>query len=614
MNQQFLDHIRHSTAHMLAAAVLESYPGTKLGIGPTIENGFYYDFLFPEGIVISENDLSKIEETMRRIAKGGHVFKRKEVSVEEAKNFEKDQPFKLELIEEFAKESKKLTLYESGLFTDLCRGGHAENTTEIPLEGLKLQRVAGAYWRGSEKNPMMTRIYGLLFESKTELDAYLEKIEEAKKRDHRKLGAELDLFTFSDLVGPGLALWTPKGTLLRNTLDNFVWELRQERGYHKVTIPHITKKDLYETSGHWDKFKDDLFKITTREGHEFAMKPMNCPHHTQIYNHVSRSYRDLPQRYAETTMCYRDEQTGELHGLSRVRGFTQDDAHVFCRESQVKEEMFKIWDIIEAFYKATGFGELRIRLSLHDPSQFEKYLGTKEVWEKTESELRHMVKERGVNAFEAVGEAAMYGPKIDFMAKDSIGRDWQVATIQIDRMQPERFDLVCVNEQGEKERIVMVHAAIMGSIERFLSIFIEHHGGAFPVWATPVQVQLAPVSAKHVEGARLLLKELVGADIRVEIDDADETIGNKVRKAAGQKIPYIVVVGDKELGGEPWMIRVRGQKDQIKMEKVEFIEGTDQGRVKSRVSRREFEENKHSSLFKFIGTLIPNTSQQRIDW
>ena len=572
MTLEQLEHVRHSAAHMLAAAILNLYPGTKLGIGPTVENGFYYDFLFPSGVVISETDLESIEIKMRQIIKGDHNFIGRTISAAEAEVEEAEQPFKLELIREFSSEGKELTIYESGPFKDLCRGGHVENTKEIPVGGLKLQRVAGAYWRGSEKNPMLTRIYGLLFETKEELDSYLEKLEEAKKRDHRKLGAELDLFTFSDLVGAGLALWTPKGTLLRNTLDDFVWQLRKERGYEKVSIPHITKKDLYETSGHWDKFKDDLFKITTREGHEFAMKPMNCPHHTQIYNHLARSYRDLPQRYAETTMCYRDEQSGELHGLSRVRGFAQDDAHVFCRESQVKEEMFKIWDIIEAFYKAVGFGELRVRLSLHDPKNFEKYLGTKDVWERTEKQLREMVQERGVEAFEALGEAAMYGPKIDFMAKDSIGREWQVATIQIDRNQPERFDLVCTNEQGEKERIVMVHAAIMGSIERFLSILIEHHAGAFPVWVSPVQVQLAPVSSKHVDGARDLVKELSAAGIRVGIDEADETIGNKVRKAAGQKIPYIVVVGDKELGGEPWMIRVRGQKDQISMSKTAFIE------------------------------------------
>ncbi|OGH92940.1 MAG: threonine--tRNA ligase [Candidatus Magasanikbacteria bacterium RIFOXYD2_FULL_39_9] len=572
MNQENLDSIRHSAAHMLAAAVLELYPGTKLGIGPTIEDGFYYDFLFPAGQVVSESDLEQIETKMKSIIKGHHNFVGRKVSAAEAEAEEKDQPFKLELIREFAGEDKELTIYESGPFKDLCRGGHVNNTKEIPADALKLHRVAGAYWRGDEKNATLTRIYGLLFSTKEELDSHLLRLEEAKKRDHRKLGAELDLFTFSDLVGPGLALWTPKGTLLRNTLDDFVQQLRKERGYEKVSIPHITKKELYEKSGHWDKFKNDLFKITTREGHEFAMKPMNCPHHTQIYNHIARSYRDLPQRYAETTMCYRDEQSGELHGLSRVRGFTQDDAHVFCRESQVKEEMFRIWDIIEIFYKAVGFNELRVRLSLHDPAKFENYLGTKEVWESTEKQLRELVKERGVEAFEAIGEAAMYGPKIDFMAKDSIGRQWQVATIQIDRNQPERFDLVCTNEQGEKERIVMVHAAIMGSIERFLSILIEHHAGAFPVWVSPVQVHLAPVSSKHVDGARLLLKELSDAGIRVGIDEADETMGNKVRKAVGQKIPYIVVVGDKELGGEPWMIRVRGEKDQIKMTKEEFVQ------------------------------------------
>lgn len=581
MNPEKLDSMRHSAAHMLAAAVLELYPGTKLAIGPTIENGFYYDFKFPGGVSVSENDLEKIEDKMKKIASGGHAFVRKEVSVEEAQQFEKDQPFKLELVEEFSAESKTLTLYESGPFTDLCRGGHAENTKEIPLDGLKLYKIAGAYWRGSEKNAMLTRIYGLLFASKEELEAYLEQLEEAKKRDHRKLGVELDLFTFSDLVGAGLPLWTPKGTIMRNALDECVWQLRKEKGYEKVTIPHITKRDLYEISGHWQKFANDLFRITTREGHEFAMKPMNCPHHTQIYNHIGRSYRDLPQRYAETTMVYRDEQSGELSGLSRVLCITQDDAHVFCRESQVKEEMFKIWDIIEFFYKATGFGKLIVRLSLHDPEHLEEYLGTKEIWEKSEDQLRKIIQERGVEFYEAKGEAAMYGPKIDFIAKDSLGREWQVATIQGDRNLPERFDLTCVNEKGEKERIVMVHAAIMGSIERFLSVLIEHHAGAFPVWMSPVQILLAPVSSKHVDGARTLVKELQEAGIRVATDEADETIGNKVRKAVGQKIPYIVVVGDKELGGEPWMIRVRGQKDQIQMSKKEFM-GKVMGEIKSR--------------------------------
>ncbi len=572
MEQNNLDAIRHSAAHMLAAAVLELYPGTKLAIGPTIENGFYYDFKFPEGVSISDADLPAIEKKMKHIIKGNHKFIGKEVTVGEAKEFEKDQPFKLELIEEFSGEGKNLTLYESGPFTDLCRGGHAENTNQIPSDALKLHKVAGAYWRGDETKPMLTRIYGLLFATREELEAYTKQQEEAKKRDHRKLGKELDLFTFSDLVGPGLPLWSPKGTLLRNTLDNFVWELRKARGYERVTIPHITKKDLYETSGHWQKFQNDLFHVNTREGHEFAMKPMNCPHHTQIYNRKSWSYKELPQRYAETTMCYRDEQSGELYGLSRLRSFTQDDAHVFCRSSQIKEEFLKVWDIIDTFYAAVGFGALKVRLSLHDPKHFENYLGTPEMWQAAEQQIRDLATARGVSFFEAPGEAAFYGPKVDFIAKDSIGREWQVATIQLDINQPERFDLVCTNEAGERERIVMIHAAIMGSIERFLSILIEHHAGNFPLWVAPVQVLLAPVSDRHNEGAFQLAKEMEEKGIRVSVDDSSETMGKKVRNGAGQKIPYIVVVGDRELAGEEWTVRVRGQEEQVKMKKDEFIE------------------------------------------
>ena len=579
-----LETMRHSCAHLVASAVQELYPNAKFGVGPVVENGFYYDIDFSEQI--GEADLLKIEEKAKELANKGATFEREEMDIDEAIKFFKKlkQDYKVELLQDLKKygttklkdieemkdmDVEKVSIYKTGEFVDLCRGPHVKSAKDIGP--FKLTKLAGAYWRGSEKNPMMTRIYGLAFSTQEELDKYLNQLEEAKKRDHRKLGVELDLFTFSDLVGAGLALWTPKGTLLRNTLDEFVWQLRKERGYEKVTIPHITKKDLYEKSGHWQKFSNELFHITTREGHEFAMKPMNCPHHTQIYDHVSRSYRDLPQRYAETTMVYRDEQSGELSGLSRVRCITQDDAHVFCRESQVKEEMFKIWDIIEIFYKATGFGQLRVRLSLHDPEHFEKYLGTKDIWEKTEQQLRELVSERGVEAFEAKGEAAMYGPKVDFMAMDSLGREWQVATIQIDRNLPERFDLTCINEQSEKERIVMIHAAIMGSIERFLSVLIEHHAGAFPVWLSPVQVLLAPVSVKHVEGAKTLLKELSDAGIRVDVDDANETVSNKVRKGAERKIPYIVVVGDKELSGGDWMIRVRGEKDQMKVAKDEFV-------------------------------------------
>ena len=381
----------------------------------------------------------------------------------------------------------------------------------------------------------------------------------ADPRDHKKLGRELDLFTFSDLVGPGLPLWTPRGTLVRDLLDDFVWELRKKRGYEKVAIPHITKKELYETSGHWDKFKDDLFRITTREGDEYALKPMNCPHHIQIFSRRPMSYREMPQRYAETTIQYRDEQSGELNGLSRVRAITIDDAHAFCRESQMKDEFLKVWDIIQEFYGTFGFS-LRIRLSFHDPKQQEKYLGDKKRWELAESVLREIAKEKGADAFEGIGEAAFYGPKLDFMAKDSLGRDWQVATIQLDMNMPEQFDLTCVNEKGEKERIVMIHAAIMGSIERFLSVILEHLEGKLPFWLSPVQVKILPVSEKHKEYAHEVLNTLREAGIRVEVDDSNETLGKKIRAAKTGKIPYLLVVGDDEVSAKTATLEGRGGK------------------------------------------------------
>ena len=369
---------------------------------------------------------------------------------------------------------------------------------------------------------------------------------ELNKNDHREIGKELDLFTFSNLVGSGLPLWTPKGTILRNLLDDFVWELRKARGYEKVEIPHITKKDLYVTSGHWDKFKDDLFRIKTREGDEFALKPMNCPHHTQIYARKPWSYRELPQRYANSTMCYRDEQSGELNGLSRVRSFTQDDAHVFCRIKDAKDEIKKIWEIVHIFYGSFNL-KLHLRLSLRDPDHPEKYLGNQELWEKAEKILKEVAAENKTKYFEALGEAAFYAPKLDFMAKDSLDRDWQVATIQLDVNMPERFDLTCVNEKNEKERIIMIHAAIMGSFERFMSILLEHLGGAFPTWLSPVQVKVLPISEKHLEYAKSVYENLMQEGIRVEIDDSNETLSKKVREAKMQKIPYLLVIGDKEM-------------------------------------------------------------------
>jgi len=583
-----LDHIRHSLAHLLAMAVLNQYPDAKLGIGPTIEYGFYYDFLIEadksgEQRGLTPQDLNKIEQEMKKLIEQSLPFAGEKVTAEQAKKLFKDQPFKLELIEEFAKEGKELTVYHTGLpktqpstlnpkpfFTDLCKGGHVENTREINPDSFKLTHVAGAYWRGDEKNPQLQRIYGLAFETREELAAHLTMLEEAKKRDHKKLGRDLDLFVFSDLVGPGLPLWTPNGTILRNILDETVWQLRKERGYEKVEIPHITKKELYETSGHWEKFKNELLKITSREGHEFAMKPMNCPHHTQIYNRKLWSYREMPQRYASTTMCYRDEQTGELSGLSRLRAFTQDDSHIFCRPAQIKEEIGRAWEIVDAFYQKVGLS-LHVRLSLHDPAHPEHYLGTPALWKETESELRKLAKEHKVTGQEAVGEAAFYGPKIDFIGKDSLGREWQLATIQLDMNLPERFDLNCVDETGVKERIVMLHIAIMGSIERFLSIIIEHFAGAFPFWLAPVQIQVLPIGEEQNEYASNIAKQLEDHDIRVEINEANETIGKKIREGELQKIPYLLIVGKKEVEGQTIAVRERGKGDKGAMTIEEFF-------------------------------------------
>lgn len=562
-----LEHIRHSLAHLLACSVKELYPGSLNAIGPAIDNGFYQDFEMAGKI--SDADLPKIEKLMKKKLANWKKFDKKEADLNEAKKIFADNKYKIELAEEFAGEGKKLTVYSIDGFDDLCKGGHAENPfKEIDPKAFKLDRVAGAYWRGDEKNKMLTRIYGLAFNNKEELDTYETQREEAKKRDHKKLGKELDLFTFSDLVGGGLPLWTPKGTILRDILDNFVWELRKAHGYVKVDIPHITRKELYETSGHWQKFADELFKIKTREEHLFVMKPMNCPHHTQIYARKAWSYRELPQRYAETTKVYRDEQSGELSGLSRVRSITQDDAHVFCRQNQVKDEIAKIWDIIEQFYSAAGF-KLYHRLSLHDPAKMEKYLGTPETWKKSEGELRELVKEKGVKAIEALGEAAFYGPKIDFLAKDSIGREWQVATIQLDMNIPERFDLNCTNEKGEKERIVMLHCAIMGSIERYLSILIEHFAGAFPTWLAPVQVKIIPIAENHHQEASRVYDSLKTANIRAELA-LEGGFGKNVREAKVLKIPYFIIIGDKDLEAKKVTLesRDKGNLGQLVAEEV----------------------------------------------
>lgn len=561
-----LEEKRHTLAHLLASAVLERYPHAKPTIGPAIDTGFYYDFDFSGGEAPGEADLKALEEAMREMLPTWDGMQGVEVSEADARARFAGNPYKLELIDGIVASGESITLYSSGGFTDLCRGGHVEKpSSEIKSDAFMLERVAGAYWRGDEKNAMLTRIVGLAFETKEELDAHLLQQEEAKKRDHRKLGKELDLFTFSELVGSGLPLWTPRGTQLRHTLDEFVWELRTKNGYDRVTIPHITKKDLYETSGHWAKFADELFRITTREGKEYALKPMNCPHHTQIFARKAHSYREMPQRFAETTMVYRDEQSGELGGLTRVLSITQDDSHVFCRMNQVHEEYFRIWDMVDTFYSTFGF-KLRVRLSFHDPESFDNYLGTPEVWKQAEDALTSIATERNADFVVARGEAAMYGPKLDFMATDSMGRSHQVATIQLDMNLPERFDLTCTNEKGEKERIVMIHCAIMGSIERFSAVMIEHLAGNFPAWLAPEQVRVLPVSEKHVEYARTVLEKLSG--MRASVDDASESLGKKIRAAKMQKIPYVLVVGDAEVEAGTVSIdsRDNGKEDALSIE------------------------------------------------
>lgn len=581
MNEEQLYAMRHSLAHITAQAVQHLWPEAKFGVGPVVENGFYYDIDLGD-TKISESDFKKIEKEMRTIVNKNYLFERSEKPVDEAIAWakERQQPYKEELLNDLKRvgttiaqdidpdtmgavsegESavEKVSFYIDGDFTDLCRGPHAESTGKVGA--FKLMRVAGAYWRGKETNPQMQRLYGVAFATQAELDEYVAMLEEAKKRDHRKLGQELDLFIFSDLVGPGLPLWTPRGTILKNELDRYVQELRDNYGFQQVSIPHITKKDLYETSGHWSKFKDELFRITTREGHEFAMKPMNCPHHTQIYAARQRSYRELPVRYRDTTMVYRDEQSGELGGLTRVRAITQDDAHVFCRESQVRDEALKLWDIIETFYGSLGFSQLKVRVSTHDPKNMSAYAGNEEKWVSTEEQLLSIVKDKvGDQYINGVGEAAFYGPKIDFMASDAIGREHQVATIQLDFNQPQSFNLTCKNESGEDERIVMLHCAVMGSHERFLSVYIEHTAGRFPVWCAPEQLRIACVNQEEsvVSFAHDLAEKARALRIRVSVDDGNDSVGKKIRAAETAKVPYVLVIGEKEVSEGKVSPRVR---------------------------------------------------------
>lgn len=582
-NQLFA--MRHSAAHVMAAAIKQLYPEAQFGVGPVIENGFFYDIYLPESL--PESAMKKIEKRMRHIIKQGYEMEREEMSIDEAiKLFtELNQPFKVELLQalqtsgttkinpdeaqDIDPESNTASVYKTGDFTDLCRGPHIANIREIGA--FKLHKMSGAYWRGDENNQQMQRIYGLCFQTQEELDAYLEMLEEAKKRDHRKLGQELDLFAFSDLVGPGLPLFTPRGTLLRETITDLVWELMKPYGYQRVSIPHMAKSDLYKTSGHWDKFTDDIFHISSKKtDHQFVMKPMNCPHHTQIFDSRPRSYRDLPLRFSEVTSVYRDENTGQLQGLTRVRSITQDDAHVFCTFDQISDEAKYIYDIVQNFYKIFEM-PLRIRLSKHDPDEPEKYLGGEELWDSAVGQLESLLKELHQEYEIGVGEAAFYGPKIDFIATDAIGRDWQLATIQLDFNLPERFNLEYTDMDGEKKRPVMIHRAILGSVERFIGVITEHYAGAFPLWLAPEQIRLVTVSDDYADFAYKLLDDLKNAGLRADIDASAEKIGKKIRNSAMMKIPWTIVIGQKEAEGGDIKVNVFGQVDDLIFDQDDFI-------------------------------------------
>lgn len=561
----------HSSAHLMAEAIEILYPGVKFGIGPDIENGFYYDVDFGDK-VISEKDLEKIEQKMKELVKQKQTYDRKEVSKAEAlKYFEdKGDEYKLELINDL--EDGEITFYQTGEFTDLCRGPHLINTS--PIKAIKLLKIAGAYWRGDEKRKMLTRIYGITFTKKAELKEHLELLEEAKKRDHRKLGKELELFAFSDKVGKGLPLWLPKGAMLRERLENFLKKVQKRYGYQPVITPHIGQKELYVTSGHYAKYGEDSFQPiqTPVEGEEFLLKPMNCPHHCEIYKTAPRSYKDLPIRFAEFGTVYRYEQSGELHGLTRVRGFTQDDAHIFCMPEQVKDEFKKVMDIIEMIFKALDFKDVLVQISLRDPNNKEKYIGSEENWVYAENAIREVAEERGIPAVVEYGEAAFYGPKMDFMVKDALGRKWQLGTIQVDYNLPERFELEYVGSDNEKHRPVMIHRAPFGSMERFVAVLIEHCGGNFPLWLTPEQLTILPISDKYQKYAEKVFNLMENAEIRAQIDTRSEKMGRKIRDAEMSKIPYMLIVGEKEEETGTVSVRRHGEGDLGTFKVEELIE------------------------------------------
>lgn len=561
----------HSSAHLMAEALEAIYPDVKFGIGPAIENGFYYDVDMGDRKLTPE-DLPKIEAKMAELAKRDVPYQRSEVAKVDALAYftEKGDPFKIELLQDL--EDGSITFYEQGNFTDLCRGPHIPSTGAI--KAVKLTSLAGAYWRGNEKNPMMTRIYGITFPKKSQLDEYLVRLEEAKKRDHRKLGKELELFTFSEKVGMGLPLWLPKGAIMRDTLVDFLKKAQTKSGYLPVVTPHIGSKELYITSGHYAKYGKDSFQpiATPNEGEEYFLKPMNCPHHCEIYKSKPRSYRDLPLRLAEFGTVYRYEQSGELHGLTRVRGFTQDDAHLFCRPDQVKEEFIKVIDLVLYVFNSLGFSDYTAQISLRDPENKEKYIGADDLWDKAEQAIIEATAERDLVTVTELGEAAFYGPKLDFMVRDAIGRKWQLGTIQVDYQLPERFELEYVGADNQKHRPVMIHRAPFGSLERFTAVLIEHCAGNFPTWLAPTQVAVLAITDHQNEYARSIYAALEDAGLRPYLDDRSEKIGKKIRESEVQKIPYMLLVGQKEAEEQTVSVRKHGAGDQGSMLLTDFLD------------------------------------------
>ncbi|MDA3802583.1 MAG: threonine--tRNA ligase [Patescibacteria group bacterium] len=565
---------RHSLSHVMAAAIKELYPEAKFAIGPAINNGFYYDIDFGD-TKITTNDFKKMEKKMAYLIKQNLKFEQREENINEAlkKAHDNCEIYKEELISDLKKEGQEsVSIYKLGNFEDLCRGPHIDNTNKIKAGSFKLHKLAGAYWRGDENNKMLTRIYALAFEDKEGLTKHLNLIKEAEKRDHRKLGKELDLFCFSDLVGPGLPMFTPKGVVIIDELRKHIEDVCRGYGFEKVITPHLAKIDLYETSGHAKKFSDELFRVSSIKGHEFVMKPVQCPHQTQIYASKQRSYRDLPIRYMESEKQYRAEKTGEVGGLSRVYAITVEDGHSFCTVDQVKQEIVNMVKIIKEFYSALGlWGNHWVSLSVRDYSHPEKYIGEEKDWDTCERMLEEISEEMNLKAIRKEGEAALYGPKLDFMFKDSLGKEIQIPTVQVDFATPKRFNLVYTDKNGQEQSPVMVHRAILGSYERFLSLLIEHFAGAFPIWLSPVQVKLISVSENHSEACHNISDKFKSENIRVEIDDSNETVGNKIRKATQEKIPYLLVIGDKEADGKMLSVRERGSADTKEISTTDFI-------------------------------------------